>query len=122
MSDPPTHSVVSLFAGCGGIDLGFKGGFKYTDKTFPFLPFDVVWANDWDQSAVHVYNHNHSTNFEPEDIRTLDFSSLIGNRRGVEVVTAGFPCQGLFFGPDQGMEPRHSAGDSTQRFDEHFAA
>ena len=93
MSDSRTYKVVSLFSGCGGIDLGFKGGFKYGDKTFPSLPFEIVWANDWDKSAVHVYNHNHSTNFQAEDIMTLDFGVIPDDGHEVDVVTAGFPCQ-----------------------------
>ena len=37
LSDLRTYKVVSLFSGCGGIDLGFKGGFDYGEKNFPAL-------------------------------------------------------------------------------------
>ena len=97
--------MVSLFSGCGGIDLGFKGGFKYGDKTFPSLPFKIVWANDWDKSAVHVYNHNLSTNFQAEDIMTRDFGSILDEGHEVDVVTAGFPCQDFSLsGPRNGIK------------------
>ena len=97
--------MVSLFSGCGGIDLGFKGGFEYAGKLFPALPFEVVWANDWDQFAVEVYNHNHSTNFQARDIRTLDFSGMLCNGMEVDVVTAGFPCQDFSLsGPRNGTK------------------
>lgn len=87
------YNVVSLFSGCGGIDLGFKGGFEYGDVVFQCLPFEVVWANDWDKYAVEVYNHNHSTKYQPKDVRTLDYSDTIADGQDIDVVTAGFPCQ-----------------------------
>ena len=40
------YNVVSLFSGCGGMDLGFSHGFTYTGETYEALPFHVVWAND----------------------------------------------------------------------------
>jgi len=37
-----TISVVSLFSGCGGMDLGFSGGFDFLGKYYPKTPFDIV--------------------------------------------------------------------------------
>ena len=103
MSNSNKYRVVSLFSGCGGIDLGFKGGFEYLDANFPSLPFDIVWANDWDKYAMEVYNHNLSTDFQPADVRTLDFGDIIDDGQGVDVVTAGFPCQDFSLsGPRRG--------------------
>ena len=105
LSDPRTYSVVSLFSGCGGIDLGFKGGFEYGDTAFPSLPFEVVWANDWDRSATYVYNHNHATEFQAEDIKKLDFGRVLADGHEVDVVTAGFPCQDFSLsGPRNGTK------------------
>ena len=105
LANSPTYKVVSLFSGCGGIDLGFKGGFTYGGKTFDPLPFDVVWADDWDRPAMHVYNHNHSTNFQPGDIRALDFGTILDGGHEVDVVTAGFPCQDFSLsGPRNGTK------------------
>ena len=33
--DNNTYSVVSYFSGCGGLDLGFRGGFRYHDTDYP---------------------------------------------------------------------------------------
>lgn len=71
--------VVSLFAGCGGFDLGFeKAG------------FNVVWANEYDESIHETYRLNHpNTILNTSDIRTLsgldvpDCDGIIG----------GPPCQ-----------------------------
>ncbi|EPZ62709.1 DNA cytosine methyltransferase [Paraclostridium sordellii] len=40
--------TVSLFAGCGGLDLGFeKAG------------FNIVWANDFNKKVEETYRKNH---------------------------------------------------------------
>ena len=42
-------NVVSFFAGCGGLDLGFEqAGFK------------VVWANEFEPSVHATYKKNHT--------------------------------------------------------------
>ncbi len=41
------YSVGSMFAGIGGICLGFKQA-----------GFDIVWANENDASACRTYRHN----------------------------------------------------------------
>ncbi len=71
--------VGSLFAGIGGIDLGFiQAG------------FDVAWANEIDPDACKTYRHNFpDTKLIEGDVRNLDVKSL----ERVDVLTAGFPCQ-----------------------------
>lgn len=44
MKGKEKHSVVGLFAGCGGLDLGFINA-----------GFSVVWANDFFKEAVETY-------------------------------------------------------------------
>src|SRR5664279_2175890 len=39
-------SVVSMFSGCGGMDLGFHGGFTVFGHEYSPLPFEVIWANE----------------------------------------------------------------------------
>ena len=52
--------VVSLFCGCGGSDLGMIGGFQYLNQNYPKLPFEIVYALDFDRWAVETYNKNFS--------------------------------------------------------------
>ena len=71
--------IVSFFAGCGGLDLGFAhAGFK------------VVWANEWDKEIWQTYEANHpDTYLDRRDIREI--SSLeIPNCMGI---IGGPPCQ-----------------------------
>jgi DNA (cytosine-5)-methyltransferase 1 len=73
-------TVISLFAGAGGKDLGFlRAG------------FDVVWANDVDAAACATYRDNVGSHIHHEDIRSVDFSTL----PSADLVIGGFPCQGF---------------------------
>ena len=85
--------VVSLFSGCGGLDLGFTGGFKFRHYDFSKTNFDIVFANDYDVDAARVYlaNEKYFTghSFENGDVRDL----LVDNIPDFDVLLAGFPCQ-----------------------------
>lgn len=78
-------NIISLFAGCGGLDLGFeKAG------------FNVIWANECDSSIFETYRKNHpNTILNTTDARLLrdqDIPScdgVIGDhhvKHGVKVV------------------------------------
>ena len=88
-SDGGGRSVVSLFSGCGGLDLGFLGGFKTLGKTYKRLPFKIVWANDIDDAACETYRQNIS-----DDIRCGDvWEAMKTLPKRADVVIGGFPCQ-----------------------------
>ncbi|MBB1074924.1 DNA cytosine methyltransferase, partial [Rhodoferax sp. 4810] len=53
-----TIKVISLFSGCGGMDLGFKGGFEFLGKKYAKNPFEIVWANDFNEAACRSYARN----------------------------------------------------------------
>jgi len=50
-------TVVSLFSGCGGMDLGFLGGFSFLGQKYDRLPFNIVWANEINEKACNTYKH-----------------------------------------------------------------
>ena len=55
-------SVVSLFTGCGGLDLGFVGDFTFLGKKYAKKRFKIIWANDIDKPSCETFrsyfNHN----------------------------------------------------------------
>jgi len=82
-------SVVSLFSGCGGLDLGFMGGFKFLDKTYDRLPFKIIWANDIEAAACETYRHNIGGDIVCGDI----WKAMDSLPKKADVVIGGFPCQ-----------------------------
>jgi DNA (cytosine-5)-methyltransferase 1 len=73
--------VVSLFSGCGGLDLGFinKG-------------FEVIWANDFFPEAVETYKQNIGDHIVLGDITKIDSSEIPDD---FDILLGGFPCQGF---------------------------
>lgn len=89
--DPNTFSVVSMFSGCGGMDLGFTGGFEVFGRRYRSWPFRVVWANDLNGEACKTYQRNLG-----QEILHGDVWELL-NRLPAEadVLIGGFPCQDI---------------------------
>ncbi len=113
-------NVLSLFSGCGGMDLGFEGGFKvfhkcinpksgFIDKVIDdnfvqlkSTPFRTVFANDILKDAFvawknyfkkHGYN---SKLYHQESIVDLVKMHKSGEKKfpeNIDIVTGGFPCQ-----------------------------
>ncbi|MCG7868171.1 MAG: DNA cytosine methyltransferase [Candidatus Thiodiazotropha taylori] len=77
-------SVVSLFVGCGGLDLGFKQE-----------GFDLTYACDNDPAAISVYKKNVDSRAYIQDVTTDSFHSDIREIGKCDVVLGGFPCQGF---------------------------
>jgi len=80
--------VVSLFAGCGGADLGIVGGFEFLGKKYAKNKVEIIHASDIDRKAIATYNLNFKHKAEVIDVRKL---SLKGQK--VDLVVGGFPCQ-----------------------------
>lgn len=83
------YSLLSMFCGCGGLDLGFLGGFRYLNNEYKALPFNIIKAIDFDEKAIQTYKLNISDHAEVGDLTEIDPSSLPKAR----VLLGGFPCQ-----------------------------
>lgn len=85
------YSVVSLFSGCGGLDLGFRGGFESLGRTYGNNPFDIIWANEINPSACETYAANlHNHIIEGDIVQCFDQLPPYA-----DVVIGGFPCQDI---------------------------
>ena len=70
--------VGSLYAGVGGICLGFKqAGYK------------ISWSNEWDKNACITYRENFNHKLIEGDVWEINEKKL----EKVDVIIAGFPCQ-----------------------------
>lgn len=88
------YSVISLFSGCGGLDLGMHGGFDFLNSQYQRLPFQVIYANDINKAATETFKLNFPDVpvIQNEDItKVLDGGSEIPS--SADVVVGGFPCQ-----------------------------
>ncbi len=83
--------VVSLFSGCGGMDLGFTGGFSFLGKRYSKHPFEITWANELNPHACASYRHNIHDSIHCGDIWTL----MDQLPSAADVVIGGFPCQDI---------------------------
>ena len=93
--------VISLFSGCGGMDLGFQGNFNIQGKKYSKNPFDIVFANDILQRACDTYSYNFKKQAYCCDVRELDYSIL----PNADIVIGGFPCQDFSLaGKRQGLQ------------------
>ncbi len=70
--------VGGLFAGIGGIELGFKKA-----------GFEISWANEIDQKACITYRLNHPHQLFEKDIKDLKTNEV----EKIDILTGGFPCQ-----------------------------
>jgi len=81
MKNSVKHSnlkVGGLFAGIGGIELGFKKA-----------GFEISWANEIDKNACITYRLNHKHKLFQKDLHTLKTNEV----EKIDILTGGFPCQ-----------------------------
>ena len=89
------YTLVSLFSGIGGIDLGFE-----------YAGFETIWANDFDKFAVQTYKSNINEHIVHGDIRLV--KDQIPDH---DVLVGGFPCQPFStLGKLQGFDDEKNRG------------
>jgi len=120
--DKSTLNMLSLFSGCGGMDLGFEGDFsvlkssvneilnphfinKELENNFVKLSktrFKTVFANDILKDARNAWvNYFSKRGHNAEDYQTDSIVDLVklhqsGTKvfpKNIDIVTGGFPCQ-----------------------------
>lgn len=76
------YKSIDLFAGIGGIRLGFDQAFKDDIKT--------VFVSEWDEKAVETYKANFNDSIDVVgDITKVDEKDIPNH----DILLAGFPCQ-----------------------------
>ena len=133
--------MLSLFSGCGGMDLGFEGEFvchrksvssdsgwieKAIDRDWVMLKknrFETVFANDILEEACLTWNQYMSRFGKDPSIYHLEsIVDLVKRHRagekvfpeGIDLVTGGFPCQDFSVaGKRLGFES-HTSHDGTK--------
>lgn len=84
--------VISLFSGCGGLDLGLEGNFNFLGEKYDENPFHVVWANDINAKATKTQQ----LNFPNTEVVCDDITKVLENKLKLpeaDIVVGGFPCQ-----------------------------
>ncbi len=81
-----TYRLVDLFAGAGGLTLGFT---KLLGQVF-----EPVWANDFNAYAAKTYNANFGEHCTTDDIQEI-VRNRIDEIPKADVVIGGPPCQGF---------------------------
>lgn len=79
--DFSSPKIVSLFSGCGGLDLGFHQ-----------CGYETIWANDFNKWAAETFTHNFGNVMHHGDIEEIDpyKKSLVPD---CDLILGGFPCQ-----------------------------
>lgn len=84
--------VVSLFSGCGGLDLGLEGNFLFLNEKYASNSFDVIWANDINAKATKTQE----LNFPHTEVVCDDITKVLDDKLelpSADIVVGGFPCQ-----------------------------
>ncbi len=80
MSKIVKPKIVSLFSGCGGLDLGFHQ-----------QGYETVWANDFNEWAVETFKKYFGDIIVHGDIEEID--PYKDNIPDCDLILGGFPCQ-----------------------------
>lgn len=84
MVDKKGHTAVSLFAGAGGLDIGFERA-----------GFEIVFANELDVDAANTWRANRPNCDAMNQGDIGDYIESLKAYKGTTVVFGGPPCQGF---------------------------
>ena len=101
---PDEKTIVSLFSGCGGMDLGFLGGFEFMGRTYDSLPYRIEFANDISAAACKTYRDNIGDHIHQGDVEML----MEDLPASCDILIGGFPCQ------DVSINGKRSAGEGSR--------
>jgi len=109
-----SYRIVDLFAGAGGMTLGFTKPLSHA-----FVP---VWANDFNPFAAETYNANFGDHCTTADILEIVENDL-DEIPEADVVIGGPPCQGFsLLNKQRGCDPRKQLWRPFLRVVEHTGA
>ncbi len=101
-------NVIDLFAGCGGLSLGFE-----------MAGFNIPVAIEKDAWAAETYKNNHpATKVIVNDIKEItDLSSVLPYKTNIDGIIGGPPCQGFSLSGNRDKnDPRNSLFMEFVRF------
>lgn len=118
-------NILSLFSGCGGLDLGFELAENDSRR------FKTIWANDILSHACDTFAHNFKAELysDPEepiadkpkiycgDVKKIRFKQAFAGKK-VDVILGGFPCQD--FSVLRGADSRGGIGVKRGRLYLHY--
>lgn len=113
--------MLSLFCGCGGFDVGARGGFSSNGFFFPQLPIRLQAGYDIDKDCIHTIQRNspkgESHKYIQKDVTNINWKK---ETFPVDLLVAGFPCQPFSnAGNREGIDDKHGRGGLFQVM-EHF--
>lgn len=79
------HKVIDLFAGAGGLSLGFKQTGKY----------EIAAAFEINQNAQKTYKKNHAGTEVYSDVCASNYKKIQKKHGKIDIVIGGPPCQGF---------------------------
>lgn len=94
------YSLVSMFTGVGGLDMGFEGGFKYKNTHFKKQPFETLSSYEKDEKCVETIKRNLDIPIQQVELS----EELVTDFPPADVLIGGFPCQDFSScGPKKGL-------------------
>ena len=77
-----SRKLVSLYSGCGGIDIGFERA-----------GFETVFATDiWNLACNTLEKNFSNAEVVCDDIQNIDFTRVSRTHKNIDVLTGGPPC------------------------------